>query len=485
MGCCSRVLLVTLVIAACASAFASGGDQIDADAPEDEASSLLLASFARSVVISASAAVTNRSTALHNESVQSARFNESVQELASELRRVVSGTGTSASDVRRWLTRAAEHCEAGALLPVGGSDTVAGSRGAAGKEVADDLEAGAPLPRTLFTGDNSIWNRAAEDEQIQRATLASLQNSSSSRTGSGRGAAGGSDTGAASSRPSDIRSWLTSGAAGKEVAEFCSSDEADWSCPTEDDWHSDCDEADWPGDDPENQGLRVFLSVFPDADDFAASSTRIMAAVAKANAATAHGHDSENVASSPSASSTSCCWGDLGRKYLQFGDEYMIHPEYLLRYPNNSKQFKVDQHDRAMKRVAKDHHVNISNLVADDYFLHPDARRAALDAMKEAYLAKARVRTLSLSLSLPLSLSLSLPPLSLPLSLLPPPSLSLPLSPSLSDPWNPHKAGEQWLQQRGGLEHYPYNSRPSEDQSHNPGIRLIYISKTNKNKLYA
>ena len=123
MGCCGRVLLVTLVIAACAIAFASGGDKIDADALEDEASTLPLASFARSVVthgISAAAAVTNASTEL------SARLSDSVRELGSLLRHVMSGTGTSASDVRCWL--AAEHCEAGAALPVGGSDTVAASR---------------------------------------------------------------------------------------------------------------------------------------------------------------------------------------------------------------------------------------------------------------------------------------------------------------------------------------------------------------------
>jgi hypothetical protein len=123
MGRCRHVLLVTLVLAACAGAFASGGDKIDADATQDEDSSLLLASFARSVVshgISAAAAVTEASTEL------SARFSDSVQELVSVLHRVVRQTGTSASDVRDWL--AAGHCETGAALPVGGSDTVAASR---------------------------------------------------------------------------------------------------------------------------------------------------------------------------------------------------------------------------------------------------------------------------------------------------------------------------------------------------------------------
>jgi hypothetical protein len=100
MGRYRHVLLVTLVLAACAGAFASGGDEIDADATQDEDSSLLLASFARSVVshgISAAAAVTETSTEL------SARFSDSVQELVSVLHRVVSQTGTSASDVRDWL----------------------------------------------------------------------------------------------------------------------------------------------------------------------------------------------------------------------------------------------------------------------------------------------------------------------------------------------------------------------------------------------
>jgi hypothetical protein len=140
-------------------------------------------------------------------------------------------------------------------------------------------------------------------------------------------------------------------------------------------------------DDEENVTVPLGFNVFPQGDDFAQAYTTVMGAAAEGRAA-----NMSNVGH-PNASVTVCCWGDLGRKYLIFDDQFCIHPEFLLRYPFKSKEWKVDQHDTAMKAVAMDHNVNISNLVADDYFLHPEARTAALASMRGAYLAKARVRT--------------------------------------------------------------------------------------------
>jgi hypothetical protein len=140
-------------------------------------------------------------------------------------------------------------------------------------------------------------------------------------------------------------------------------------------------------DKQENVTVPLDFDAFPNDDDFAQAYTTVMGAAAEGRVA-----NMSNVGN-PTASVTVCCWGDLGRKYLIFGNQFCIHPEYLLRYPFKSKEWKVDQHDKAMKAVAMDHNVNISNLVADDYFLHPEARAAALASMRGAYLAKARVRT--------------------------------------------------------------------------------------------
>ena len=225
------------------------------------------------------------------------------------------------------------------------------------------MEAGAPLPsdRRLQPGHTPASEICSGGEG--RAGYASGRHRSSLSAGAASSAS------AARSEPEDVFPIDVYG-------------ESTWS---DEDVYG---ESTWSDEDKqENVTVPLDFDAFPNDDDFAQAYATVMGAAAEGRAA-----NRSNVGH-PNASVTVCCWGDLGRKYLIFGNQFCIHPEYLLRYPFKSKEWKVDQHDTAMKAVAMDHNVNISNLVADDYFLHPEARAAALASMRGAYLAKARVRT--------------------------------------------------------------------------------------------